>query len=251
MKIQGTGNREVTGISSLRVNKSIDELATNTPKQNDAVKMTISQEGIQSYKDSIMKSSKDALGNSGVMLTDYRSMISSKMPSTYGAQKENGEYERNYQSISEKADSLLKAYAESYDEIQKGYADGTREAYIADDSSETGYRKLTKEEELAELDKAYQQQATEFENNNNSKIISALIDNAKKVKEASGGRETIAASRLEDLQKRKAEVDKLPTDMSKKLVDASMNFKVQYGFAKAGNIDISSMLKGINIFGNK
>lgn len=251
MRIQGAETRYVATTDSVKITKSFEELKANTPKQDDGVKMSISKEGIERFRNSIMETSKKELGNTGVMLTDYRSMISSKLPSTYGEQKENGEYERIYQSVSDKADSLLKAYAESYDEIQKGYADGTREAYVADDTSETGYRKLTKEEELAELDKAYKQHTTEFEHNNNSKIISALAENAKKIKEATGGRAKIATATVEDLEKRKAEVDKLPSDMGKKLQDAAMSFKVQYGLSQTGKIDISNMLKGISVFGTK
>lgn len=251
MKIQGLETRTVLSTDSVKITSSFDELKANTPKQDDAVNVSISKEGIERLRDSMMDNAKKSLGNTGVILTDYRSMISSKLPSTYGEQKENGEYQRIYQNVSDKADSLLKAYAESYDEIQRGYADGTREAYIADDSSETGYRKLTKEEEIAELDKAYKQHTAEFEHNNNGKIISALAENAKKIKEATGGRAQIATATADDLEKRKAEVEKLPANMGGKLNDAAMNFKVQYGLQQIGKIDISNILKGINIFGTK
>ena len=45
--------------------------------------------------------------------------------------------------------NYVKAYAELYDEIVKGYENGTREIYVAD---ENGPRKLTKDEELSNLD---------------------------------------------------------------------------------------------------
>lgn len=45
----------------------------------------------------------------------------------------------------------MKAYAELYDEIVRGYEDGTREIYVAGGD---GPRRLTKEEELDALDAA-------------------------------------------------------------------------------------------------
>ena len=109
-----------------------------------------------------MNATKEALHNSGIILTDYRTMISGKLPSTYGELKDDGEYERVYQTVSEKGDSLLKAYAESYDEIIKGHSEGSRETYIADESSENGFRKQTADEELSELDKAYEDMASMY-----------------------------------------------------------------------------------------
>ena len=55
-------------------------------------------------------------------------------------------------NITDKANNYVKAYAELYDEIVKGYENGTREIYVAD---ENGPRKLTKDEELSNLDAAY------------------------------------------------------------------------------------------------
>lgn len=176
-------------------------------------------------------------------------MISCKMPSTYGNKGANGEYERIYQSISSKAESMLKAYAQSYDDIQKGYADGTREAYVADNTSDTGYRKLTMEEELTELDKTYEKCTQQFEAANSNKIISALAEHAKLVKSATNGRAKIASTVVDDLENRKAESDKLPADMGKKLLDAAMNFKEQYSRYNLADVDISTILKNINILG--
>lgn len=51
-------------------------------------------------------------------------------------------------------ENALTVYAQMYDEIKKGYADGTREVWIADKSAENEYRKATEAEEIAVLDKA-------------------------------------------------------------------------------------------------
>lgn len=53
------------------------------------------------------------------------------------------------------AQNLLTVYADMYDEIKKGYADGTREIYIPDSDAEFGYRRATEEEEIAALDAAF------------------------------------------------------------------------------------------------
>ena len=54
--------------------------------------------------------------------------------------------------------NYVKAYAELYDEIVKGYENGTREIYVA---AENGPRKLTKDEELSNLDAAYKKTVDE------------------------------------------------------------------------------------------
>lgn len=53
----------------------------------------------------------------------------------------------------------VRAYANLYDEIVQGYQDGTRERYVEDENSETGFRKMTMEEELSRLDRAFQKMA--------------------------------------------------------------------------------------------
>ena len=251
IRIQRPEARYETAISNVKISNSLEEMKKNTPEQSDALKLTISKEGMEKFRDSIKETAKKDLGNTGVMLTDYRSMISSKLSSSYGDKKPIGEYEGAYQSISDKADELLRAYAESYDEIKKGYEDGSREAYIADSNSETGYRKLTMEEELSELDKAYKSHVTEFERNNDTGLLKAMAEHAKKAMAMAGVKVDSSAPVKTNLEKRLEETEKLPKDIGKNLTDASMNFKVQYGLQKAGVVDISKILQGINIFGNK
>lgn len=48
-----------------------------------------------------------------------------------------------------------KTYQKLYHEIMEGYQAGTRTRYVQDDETESGYRKLTLEEELQLLDEAY------------------------------------------------------------------------------------------------
>ncbi|WP_275443690.1 hypothetical protein [Petralouisia muris] len=41
----------------------------------------------------------------------------------------------------------------------RGYQNGTRERYVEDENSETGFGKMTMEEELSRLDRAFQKMA--------------------------------------------------------------------------------------------
>jgi len=50
-------------------------------------------------------------------------------------------------------------YQKLYQEIMDGYQNGTRTKYVQDDTSESGYRKLTMEEELQDLDRTYDDMA--------------------------------------------------------------------------------------------
>ena len=60
-------------------------------------------------------------------------------------------------------DNLGKAYQNLRDEIVQGYENGTRQLKVIDESSETGYRTLTMEEELSALDAAYEKNIKGFE----------------------------------------------------------------------------------------
>ena len=56
----------------------------------------------------------------------------------------------------DRAADYVRAYGNLYDEIVQGYKDGTAQRYVEDENSETGFRKMTLDEELAGLDKAFQ-----------------------------------------------------------------------------------------------
>ncbi len=73
----------------------------------------------------------------------------------------------------------------------------------------------------------------------------------KKAIAMSGGRAKIASENKNNLEKRLEETEKLPKDVGNKLIKASESFKMQYGLQQVGKIDITNLLKGINIFGIK
>ena len=87
---------------------------------------------------------------------DYHKMINGKI-------NQNDYYFNPYISMKDKVSMLLEAYGKSYDEIIKGYENGTREKYIIDMDAEGYYRKATMEEELALLHKELEEHADTLE----------------------------------------------------------------------------------------
>lgn len=96
-----------------------------------------------------------------------------------------------------------------------------------------------------------QDRVDSFARNNDKKTIDALAENAKKIVEATGGRTKIAKEVEPELEKKQAELEARPIDIGKKMKEASMSFKMQYGFQQAGKVDVSNILKGISIFGTR
>lgn len=182
----------------------------------------------------------------GIIFTDFNSMFGSRMPSIYGEKDDNGEYIRNYYSVSDTASNLLKTYASLYDEIVKGYEDGTRETYIEDSTAEAGYRKLTMDEELSELNKAYKKQVDWYVSRR-EQGIKFLEDRAKKLAEISRKSANAAdkAKEAYDLLE-KYRNDPVPEDFTNKMMEVAQAFVSKYNANKG--IGIDNLLQGIVIF---
>jgi len=97
-------------------------------------------------KESIMQVSKSIEASYGHRLSEETGKLK--------GQRDSGAY-----SFSDRAADYVRAYGNLYDEIVQGYKDGTAERYVEDENSETGFRKMTLDEELAGLDKAFQKMA--------------------------------------------------------------------------------------------
>ena len=123
---------------------------------------------------------KDTSIDNKPIMTDYNNEFASRMPSIYGDKDDEGNFIRNFISVSDTANNMLKVYASLYDEIVKGYENGTRETYVEDENAEGGYRKLTMEEELDELDKAYKGYAERYEANRDNHVIEILSAHGKR-----------------------------------------------------------------------
>ena len=243
-------NYTITEQTKARVLEGSKNAETSQSNANAKGAMVeISQDGMKSYKESLVKSATDGLQNSengkGVIISDYSYMLSSKMPSIYGEKGEGGEYERHYYSVSEKSYQLLNAYAEIYDEIVTGHRDGTREIFVEDKTSEKGYRKLSMDEEIEELDKAFQKKTKKMEEREkkNKKDLEIINADREKMKKYSNGTSKIAKE-IESMAKN--DDSDVPENFSKNLIKAANIFVQQYK-ANRG-MDINSLLSGISIF---
>ena len=174
----------------------------------------------------IDSNSKESVVKNDHIMTDYKHEFASRMPSVYAGKDENGDYLRNYYSISDAASNMLKVYASLYDEIVKGYEAGTRETYVEDENAEGGYRKLTMEEELAELDKAYEDYVDKYAANRDKQVIDILSAYEKQVSRISDGRASMSDDVSNFLDKYKN--DPVPDNFSDIMKDAAKSFIMQY-----------------------
>lgn len=150
--------------------KSMDEstdqkavsLTDPTSLNSTSVKVTITDEGRDSYRESLVKlegfevqteedkeaflyiQSKNPMLGIGETIKTKLHKEFAKLNSATGAE-----------DWSVGVNNLLTVYANMYGEIAKGYEDGTREIWVYDESAEEGIRKVTKDEELAALDQAF------------------------------------------------------------------------------------------------
>ncbi len=136
----------------------------------------------------IVSNNKESVVKNDHIMTDYKYEFASRMPSVYAGKDDKGDFIKNYYSATDAASNMLKVYASLYDEIVKGYEAGTRETYVEDKNAEGGYRKLTMEEELQELDKAYEDYALKYASNRDKQVIDILSAYEKQVSRIRNGR---------------------------------------------------------------
>ena len=139
------------------------------PKAYNAVKVSISQEGIESYRKQTREKGISgrvvAKGNKESVIRQAKQAASALSANAYGGElagemeKLKGQRAGSAYGIADELEDSVRAYANLYDEIVQGYRDGTRERYVEDENSETGFRKMTMEEELSRLDRAFQKMA--------------------------------------------------------------------------------------------
>lgn len=139
------------------------------PKEDSGVKISISQEGIESCRKQIREKGISgrviAKGNKESMIRQAKQATSALSANAYGGElageleKLKGQRAGSTYSIADRVEDSVGAYGNLYDEIVQGYQNGTRERYVEDENSETGFRKMTMKEELNGLDRAFQKMA--------------------------------------------------------------------------------------------
>lgn len=131
---------------------------TSVVNVKPAVSVDISEEGLKALHGSKLNGSADPFETAARIaymsehqpIESFTNQFAQMMPKNYEL-SESGQAVFTPHSMKEKEEALTKGFEKLYDEISKGYEDGTRVRYIEDASTEDGYRKLTKEEELSIL----------------------------------------------------------------------------------------------------
>ena len=219
-------------------------------KEDHAVKISISQEGMKSYRKKLHESGMNESGKV-VVKADMDSIIRQAKQATnalranqYGnelaketeALKEQRKSGSTY-NLSNKAEDCVRAYGNLYDEIVQGYQNGTRERYVEDETSETGYRKMTMEEELNELDKAFQSAADKAD------IKEMITSEFQRLSSKAGSKQTS----FMDINKKPQTTDKEET-IGQKMKQLAQAWKDTYktsGSKENGMEKVLSMLNGM------
>lgn len=130
---------------------------TEAGKNIPAIKVNISEEGLRALHGSKMKGSVDIQKQTEELkyisehqpVESFTNRLSRAMQDSFVQFTEDSSDEKL--TIQKKADILLQEFRGICDEITSGYKEGDRVRFIADTTSEDGYRKLSKEDELSIL----------------------------------------------------------------------------------------------------
>jgi len=218
--------------------KNTDKVQKGNSQTNEkhtvgqSVKLSISNEGLEYYRNRIQQSKK-------ISDIDYSYEIQKKA----AQQNQNVDTGKSASNIIDKANNYVKAYAELYDEIVKGYENGTREIYVAD---ENGPRKLTRDEELSNLDVAYKKTVDDFvtmetTNQHARGIIGEEMNKISKIT----SRSALASDYIGE-QKTKGK-DEIPENLIEKMYGAITSFKEKYTMIHHNQNQLSQLLMSVKI----
>lgn len=219
------------------------------------VKISISDEGQENYRKSVGQKGQESydaviqrrellkdqkLGNDinyGYKIAKEAEQLSAEAAHVADTQKSK------VLNTNDMASNYAKAYAKLYDEIVQGYENGTRERYV---TGENGTRKLTKEEELSALDKAYQKTVDDFvtlakTNEHARGILKEYGEQVLKI-----GSVTAETKTFLDNQKTR-ENDTISENLSEKMLKAVASFKEQYAMLDPSTDKLSQLLLNIKI----
>ena len=235
-----------------------NELPTKEANKDQAYSVTISREGLEKLKQNTTSNTM------GVEKAGrYRSILSKAQIDVTGAIeadfhhryiKLNTETKNDDMKAEDFAKNALSAYADMYDEIKRGYVDGTREIYIADGNAEFGYRRATEEEEIVALDAAfdfhtsYTEAYMRFVNEDKDAMYMGIQRSQNMWQAARENRDTHIAeeqfkAQMEELRE-KVESNRKPAEFMDLMKQSRNYLKTQYG---AFENNIEGLLD--NVFG--
>ena len=218
---------EKNNVKVQKENKQTNEKHTT----EQSVKLSISNEGMEYYRNCIQQNRQETYDNvlqrrellksEKIRDIDYGYEISKKAAEL---NKDAANAGQNALSTTDRANGYVAAYAELYDEIVQGYESGTREIYVTD---ENGTHKLTKDEELSNLDAAYKKTVDDFvtmetTNQHARGIIGEEMNKISKITT----RSTLASAYIEE-QKTRGK-DEIPENLTEKMYGAITSFKEKY-----------------------
>ena len=218
---------EKNNVKVQKENKQTNEKHTT----EQSVKLSISNEGMEYYRNCIQQNRQETyddvlqrrelLKSEKIRDIDYGYEISKKAAEL---NKDAANAGKKALSTTDRANGYVAAYAELYDEIVQGYESGTREIYVTD---ENGTHKLTKDEELSNLDAAYKKTVDDFvtmetTNQHARGIIGEEMNKISKITT----RSTLASAYIEE-QKTRGK-DESPENLTEKMYGAITSFKEKY-----------------------
>lgn len=237
------------GGSSLAAMEKKTEKAEETKVELDSVLVSISDKGWAAFHDSLTEKGisgkeyfeefvrlSDELESRNDNELDYASLF---------LRNEHG-IELGINHVENHVANNFQAYVKTYDQIVKGYAEGTREIYVADENSETGFRKMTMEEELKGLEKMYQERME------SCKVMAEMriknLEHEARYREKMKRMNWVSSIRSErefqkDLEKKKYGPKEVERDMS----TAREQFLALY-WNTSNSMDIETILKSIELF---
>lgn len=226
---------------------------TASSKDDHAVKISISQEGMESCRKKLQERGiQSADGNimekkhalieqpkNAIFDNQYESELNQKAGELKGQRESSATY-----SLSNKMEDEVKAYGSLYDEIVQGYKDGTRVRYVADENSETGFRKMTMEEELSSLDKAFQKRSDMADKlaENAKNAAAAFKDTAEKLAKIKGAK-TSFADAYKNLE---AEGYTSHENVGQKMVTLAQAWKNAYQVSGSKEVGMEKVLSMLN-----
>lgn len=259
MKIQGVDhwNRSDFSIHT----KTKPEEKNNSQWDGKEVSVSISEEGYKSYRESLLQMGKSE-NNVESIFKDKDELIAFcdkvTIPGNYSAKlfdlvRELNDQDKKNETYNVKgvAGNCVEAYATLYDEIIQRYKDGV-EVYVRDNTNELGYRKLTKEEELEELDRGYKGLTVFVEETYKANVdtMKHLERYYKRMQALLEGRYNMATSYIGRayLEGKKNEEEEVPENISERILKAGKNFRMNYVALGQKKGTVAQILSSIKVW---